>query len=101
MIHIFKYLIITYLVVQFSNIKNIKKYVGKTNSSCNSICNKCATKGFTNLFCPWMSSHRLYNEGGFSCEFTIKCMCQFGMSSKKLNPKDKHKMKRNNYVPTI
>jgi hypothetical protein len=46
-------------------------------------------KDLTHKFFPWISFHKLYNKGVFSCVFTLKYMCQFGMNSKKFNSKNK------------
>jgi hypothetical protein len=39
-------------------------------------------KDLTHQCFPWISSHKLYNKGVFSCVFTLKYMCQFGMNFK-------------------
>ncbi len=63
--------------------------------SCKSICDLWTTKRFN----PYVLSsnqipcYKLYKEGLFSYVLTLKYMCHFGMSLKKLNLKVKHKIK--------
>jgi len=46
-------------------------------------------KDLTHMFCLWISSHKLYIKNVFYYVFTLKYMCQFGMSSKKFTPQEK------------
>ncbi len=41
------------------------------------------------IICFVIPCHKLYKEGVFSYVLTLKYTCHFGMSSKKLNLKDK------------
>jgi len=66
--------------------------------NCNSIAIQFATKeklkDLTHMFCLPIPCYKLYKKGLFSYVFTLKYMWYFGMSSKKLNPKAKHKIKK-------
>jgi hypothetical protein len=45
------------------------------------------------MFCFRIPCYKLYKEGLFSYVFTLKQLCHFGMSFKKLNQYAKHKIK--------
>jgi hypothetical protein len=44
------------------------------------------------MFCFWIPCYKLYKEGLFFYVLTLKYMCHFGTSLKKLNLKAKHKI---------
>jgi hypothetical protein len=48
---------------------------------------------FSHMFCLQIPCYKLYEKDLFSYVLTLKCMCHFGMSLKKLNRKAKHKIK--------
>ncbi len=50
-------------------------------------------KDLTHMLCLWIPCYQLYREGLFSYILTLKYMCHFGMSFKKLNLKARHKIK--------
>jgi len=60
---------------------------------CNSIAINEQLKYLTHMLCLWISFYKLYKKGLFSYVLTLKYMCHFGMSFKKLNLKVKHKIK--------
>jgi len=49
-------------------------------------------KDLTHMFCFQIPCYKLYKKGFFSYLLTLKYMCHFGMNSKKLNLKAKHKI---------
>jgi hypothetical protein len=61
--------------------------------SCNSIATNEHLKDLTHMFYFWIPCYKLYKEGLFSYVFTLRYMCHFGMSWKKLNLNAKHKIK--------
>ncbi len=61
--------------------------------SCNSIATNKQLKDLTHMFCFWMPCYKLYKESLFSYVLTLKYMCHFGMSFKKLNLRAKHNFK--------
>jgi hypothetical protein len=50
-------------------------------------------KDLTHMLCLWIPCYQLYKEGLFFYILTLKYMCHFGMSLKKLNLKARHKIK--------
>jgi hypothetical protein len=48
-------------------------------------------KDLTHMFGLWISSHKLYKESVFYYVFTLKYMCEFGIS---LTLKTKHKIEQ-------
>jgi hypothetical protein len=55
-------------------------------------------KDLTHMFCLQIPCYKLYKKGLFSYVFILKCTCHFGMNSKKLNLKAKHKIKKINFM---
>ncbi len=45
---------------------------------------KVQLKGLTNMFCLLMSSYKVYKEGAFFSNFTLKIMCYLGKVQKSL-----------------
>jgi hypothetical protein len=58
--------------------------------NCNSIATNEQLKDLTHMLCLWIPCYKLYKKGLFFYVFTLKYMCHFGMSWKKLNLKAKH-----------
>jgi hypothetical protein len=50
-------------------------------------------KDLTHMLCFQIPCYKLYKEGLFFYVLTLKYMCHFGVSLKKLNQKAKHKIK--------
>jgi hypothetical protein len=61
--------------------------------SCNSISTNEQLKDLTHMFCLRIPCYKLYKEALISYVFTLKYMCHFGMSWKKLNVKEKPKIR--------
>jgi hypothetical protein len=55
-------------------------------------------KDLIHMICLQIPCYKLYKEDLFSYVLTLKYMCHFGMSSKKLKLKVKHKIKNNNFM---
>ncbi len=55
-------------------------------------------KDLTHMFCLQISCYKLYKKGLFSYVLILKCLYHFGMNSKKLNLKAKHKIKKVNFM---
>jgi hypothetical protein len=51
-------------------------------------------KDLTHMFCLQIPWYKLYKESLFSYVLTLKYMCHFGMTLKKLNLKTKHKINK-------
>jgi hypothetical protein len=51
-------------------------------------------KDLTIIFCFQIPCYKLYKEGLFFHILTLKYKCHFGLSSKRLNLKIKHKIKK-------
>jgi hypothetical protein len=54
---------------------------------------KVQVKGLTHFFNLLLSFYKVYKEGGFSLDFTLKIMCHLGWVQKNWSLKAKHKIK--------
>jgi len=53
-------------------------------------------KDLTHMVCFQIPCYKLYKESLFSCNLTLKYMCHFGMSLKRLNLKANHNFYKKN-----